>query len=111
MHTNCRNSLEIFQLAPRVVAGYAKADEMPSQYMLSASSRRFGTSITPARKRSAGGQRTVRRGRGHRRCDLRDGAGSEMRRLLAGQDDERLKIVSGLDAKSGIQRSGAARTQ
>ena len=25
--------------------------------------------------------------------------GSEMRRLLAGQDDERLKIVSSLDAK------------
>lgn len=101
LRTNYRNSAEIFELAAKVIRGYGQDDQLPDAVR--------STDVPPrvARIEPAGAERATRAAV----KELLEGSAGtvgvicamdrvdEVRRWLAGQADERLKIVGSLDCK------------
>jgi DNA helicase IV len=101
LRTNYRNSKEIFDLAAKVVAGHAEADELPHAVR--------ATGLTPeVRMVEAAGMEGAVQAAAKELMDTVEGTVGvitamdrvdEVGHWLAGQADERLKIVGSLDSK------------
>ncbi|SFO80979.1 DNA helicase IV [Amycolatopsis arida] len=107
LRTNYRNSAEIFDLAARVVAGHAEADELPNAVRTTGVEPRIEP-IDPASAADA-----VRAAVGEMLGAVEGTVGvicamsriGQVERWLSGQADERLKVVGSLDAK-GLEYDG-----
>jgi hypothetical protein len=101
LRTNYRNSKEIFDLAAKVVAGHAEADELPHAVR--------ATGLAPeVRMVEAAGMEGAVQAAAKELMDTVEGTVGvitamdrvdEVGQWLAGQADERLKIVGSLDSK------------